>query len=118
MTKQLAKAPALYHEGKSTDDITGSGFGMISHDLFRAIMEQTTGQDGALRSVILYFLLQKGDGAFRVPEEIVLKNCNINHSTYSRVKNKLVSMGWITCVSKESITVHINRILKMYHGDT
>ena len=112
MTGQLARAPALYHEGKSTVDVSGNGFGMISHDLYRAIMKQTSGRDGALRSVIIYFLLQKGNGSFRVPEETVLQNCNIDHSTYSRVKSKLKEKGWISC-EKGAIIVHIEAILKM-----
>ena len=112
MAKQLARAPALYHEGKSTEDRSGRGFGMISHDLYRAIMAQTSGKDGALRSVIIYFLLQKGDGSFFIPEETILDNCNINHGTYVRARSKLKEMGWIEHKEGECIIVKIDNILK------
>lgn len=118
MAKQLARAPVLYHEGKSTKDITGNGFGMISHDLYKAIMQQTSGKDGALRSVIIYFLLQKGDGTFFIPEETILDNCNINHGTYIRARNKLKEMGWITHKDGECVIVNIDNIFKGYHHNT
>ena len=88
-------------------------FYQIAPAMFAKINEKIDGRHGNALKLIYYLIFQlQNNSDFRPAEETICQNCNFIHSSYVEARKYLISLGFITHIPFQSITIHYKKIME------